>query len=177
MKQTYSEITAEIARLQARAESLRKAEVSGVIARIREAINVYGLTAADLGLAGSTTKASAPAKAPRASGKVQTGVPKYRDPDSGQTWTGRGKPPLWIKDAKDRSAFLIEGTGATASETPAAPARKRASPGKAAKASTVGVPKYRDAKTGKTWTGRGKPPAWIAGVKDRIAYLIDGNAA
>ena len=24
-------------------------------------------------------------------------VPKYRDPDSGATWTGRGKPPVWMK--------------------------------------------------------------------------------
>ncbi|WP_284620517.1 H-NS family nucleoid-associated regulatory protein [Aquabacterium humicola] len=176
MKQTYSEITAEIARLQARAESLRKAEVSGVIARIREAINVYGLTAADLGLTASTAKASAPAKAPPASGKIRTGVPKYRDPDSGQTWTGRGKPPLWIKDAKDRTAFLIDGSASPASSPPT-PGRKRTPRGKAAKASTVGVAKYRDAETGKTWTGRGKPPAWIAGVKDRSAYLIDGSAA
>jgi len=38
---------------------------------------------------------------------------------------------------------------------------------------TVGVPKYGDPKTGKTWTGRGKPPAWIAGVKNRDPYLID----
>lgn len=33
-------------------------------------------------------------------------------------------------------------------------------------------PKYRDAATGKTWTGRGKPPAWIAG-QDRAAFLIN----
>ncbi|WP_434716177.1 H-NS family nucleoid-associated regulatory protein [Paraburkholderia sp. A3RO-2L] len=34
--------------------------------------------------------------------------PKYRDPDSGATWTGRGMAPAWIRDAKDRSKFLIE---------------------------------------------------------------------
>jgi DNA-binding protein H-NS len=39
-------------------------------------------------------------------------------------------------------------------------------------ATATGVAKYRDPKTQKTWTGRGKPPAWIAGVKDRDAYLI-----
>ena len=32
-------------------------------------------------------------------------------------------------------------------------------------------PKYRDPATGAHWTGRGKPPAWIAG-KDRDAFLI-----
>ena len=29
----------------------------------------------------------------------------------------------------------------------------------------------------KTWTGRGKPPTWIAGAKSRDAYLIDRQAA
>jgi DNA-binding protein H-NS len=31
--------------------------------------------------------------------------------------------------------------------------------------------KYRDAATGKTWTGRGKAPKWIDG-KDRAKFLI-----
>lgn len=35
-----------------------------------------------------------------------------------------------------------------------------------------GVPKYRDDATGATWTGRGKPPAWIMG-KDREDFLIE----
>ncbi|CAB3686520.1 H-NS family nucleoid-associated regulatory protein [Paraburkholderia rhynchosiae] len=36
------------------------------------------------------------------------------------------------------------------------------------------VPKYRDHKTGATWTGHGRAPGWIAGAKDRTAFLIDG---
>lgn len=41
--------------------------------------------------------------------KVAKVAPKYRNPnDPSQTWTGRGKPPLWIKDAEDRTAFLID---------------------------------------------------------------------
>ena len=34
------------------------------------------------------------------------------------------------------------------------------------------TPKYRDEKSGATWTGRGKPPAWIAG-KNREDFLIE----
>lgn len=37
-----------------------------------------------------------------------------------------------------------------------------------------GVAKYRDSVTGATWTGRGKPPAWIVG-KDRNKLLIEQN--
>ncbi|REE22396.1 H-NS histone family protein [Paraburkholderia sp. BL6669N2] len=34
--------------------------------------------------------------------------------------------------------------------------------------------KYRDHKTGATWTGHGRAPGWIAGVKDRAQFLIEG---
>ena len=47
----------------------------------------------------------------------------------------------------------------------------------AGKTRTVGAAKYRDPATQKTWTGRGKPPGWIVGVKDRGPYLIDAPAA
>jgi DNA-binding protein H-NS len=114
--------------------------------------------------------------------KMQVGVAKYRDPASGKTWTGRGKPPLWIVGAKDRDAFLINGTGGVSARSAEAPAAKRGRGGKrkaaaAAPASTVGVAKYRDPASGKTWTGRGKPPLWIAGAKDRQAFLIDGGSS
>lgn len=32
---------------------------------------------------------------------------KYRNPATNETWTGRGKAPLWIKD-KDRKLFEIK---------------------------------------------------------------------
>jgi DNA-binding protein H-NS len=35
-------------------------------------------------------------------------------------------------------------------------------------------PKYRDPKTGATWSGHARPPAWIKDVKDRSKFLIDG---
>lgn len=34
-------------------------------------------------------------------------APKYRDPVSGREWSGRGKPPNWIKDVADRTKYLI----------------------------------------------------------------------
>jgi DNA-binding protein H-NS len=44
---------------------------------------------------------------------------------------------------------------------------KGASAGKA-------IAKYRDHKTGATWTGHGRAPGWIASVKDRTQFLIEG---
>ncbi|NRF71317.1 H-NS histone family protein [Aquincola sp. S2] len=165
---TYRNLTAEIARLQAQADKLRDAEKAGVIGRIREAISVYGISADDLGLSksakGGAVRGAAVTQAP------QFGVAKYRDPATGKTWTGRGKPPAWIAGAKDRSAFLIASAKSNGAE-PAVVAKGRGRRSAAA-AKTVGEPKYRDAATGKTWTGRGKPPLWIAGVEDRTPYLI-----
>ncbi len=37
------------------------------------------------------------------------------------------------------------------------------------------LPKYRHAKTGATWTGHGRAPAWIANVKDRTRFLISSG--
>ena len=104
---TYAAIKSEIAKLEKQAESLRQAEVAGVVARIKEAIAAYGLTPADLGLTGSRKALSGAKRATTT--KTTVGAPKYRDPKSGKTWTGRGKPPLWIVGAKNRDRFLIDG--------------------------------------------------------------------
>jgi DNA-binding protein H-NS len=108
---TYTQIQAEIAKLEKQANAARKGEVAGVVKKIKEAIAAYGLTAQDLGFSAGNAATKAPAKrAAKASksGKPTTvGVAKYRDPASGKTWTGRGKPPDWIKGAKNRDQFLI----------------------------------------------------------------------
>lgn len=102
MAQTYEQLQKRIESLQKEAETLRKKEVAGVISRIKDAISAYGLTAADLGFSSTRAPKAAPAKkpgrkaaAPRAAGKVAV---KYRDAD-GNTWTGRGLQPRWLKAA------------------------------------------------------------------------------
>ncbi|SEK01309.1 H-NS family nucleoid-associated regulatory protein [Paraburkholderia diazotrophica] len=56
--------------------------------------------------------------------------------------------------------------------------RKRGRPSlKSAGVQTKGVARYRDPKTGATWTGHGRAPAWIAGAKDRNKYLVPGAAS
>jgi DNA-binding protein H-NS len=37
---------------------------------------------------------------------IAKAVPKYKDPASGITWSGRGKAPAWIK-GQDYTKFLI----------------------------------------------------------------------
>ncbi len=46
-----------------------------------------------------------------------------------------------------------------------------------AKAKTASVAKYADPKTGKTWSGFGRAPSWIAGAKNRDAFLVGKSSA
>lgn len=105
MKKSYSQILRQIEALQAEASKIRQQEVAGVVAKIRDAIDHYGLTAADLGLAVGIAAKKAPTKKARKAvfkrkGKAAAAAPavRYRD-DAGNTWVGRGKRPQWVRDA------------------------------------------------------------------------------
>lgn len=63
-------------------QSAAKAEA---IARIQALMSEHGLTAADLG--------AVPSGSPSRGVKI---APKFRDPASGSTWTGRGLKPKWL---------------------------------------------------------------------------------
>lgn len=102
---TYATVKNEIAKLEKQAEALRKNELKTVVAQIRKAIDAYGLTAADLGLGPKAAAARKPAAKRR--GPTTRGTPKYRDPKTGLTWTGWGRPPAWIVAAKNRADYLI----------------------------------------------------------------------
>lgn len=94
----YAELKAQIAKLQAQADEARRSEVANVIAEIKQKIVEFGLSASDLGYAEGAKRGRPPKKAPL--------PPKYHDPKSGATWSGRGKPPKWIS-GKNRDRFLI----------------------------------------------------------------------
>ena len=103
MKKSYLQIQRQIEVLERQAEALKKAEVADVIKRIKDAIAVYGLTASDLGLGPAVSKSGAgraakAASGPRAGKKLGKVAPKYRD-DAGNTWTGRGNQPRWLRSA------------------------------------------------------------------------------
>jgi hypothetical protein len=61
-------------------------------------------------LTGNPTKSSAKLKKVKTTEK-RVGVPKYRDPASGKTWTGKGKAPGWINEGlargQSKDDFLI----------------------------------------------------------------------
>ena len=170
---TYSAIKAEIAKLEKQAQALRKTEVAGVIAKIKEAIVAYALTAADLGLGRGAKAARTAAAKPSKKTSTTTGVAKYRDPKTGKTWTGRGKPPAWIAGVKNRDAYLIDGQRAdTANETPSKPSAKAT---RKARAAASAPRKTKNTPTkGKARVGRKPGPA---PVKTPAVQIESGAAS
>lgn len=99
-KTTYQQLQKQIEDLKKQADAIRREEVKSVVAKIKDAITVYGLTAADLGFAAprAATRATPGAKRRTMRGGKSAAVVRYRD-QSGNTWVGRGKRPGWLRDA------------------------------------------------------------------------------
>lgn len=84
----------DIAEIDARLEELRGAEIARLKAEFVEQAEKLGVSPDDI-LSGSKASKRAPA------------APKYRNPFTGSTWSGRGKPPAWIAGVEAREPFLI----------------------------------------------------------------------
>jgi DNA-binding protein H-NS len=188
---TLEQIQDKMKQLQARADAMVAKQAQKVVDQIRRLMLEHGLTTADIEArakakregtktaARKTSKAKAPTTAKPVSGKLPA---KYRDSKTGATWSGKARPPKWIANVKDRSKFLIENAGIVtidvgstksavrkALKTSGATARKGQLQGKQ-------PAQYLNAKTGATWSGRGRAPAWLANVRDRTKFLIDANS-
>jgi DNA-binding protein H-NS len=159
---TVKDIEAKIAKLRAQAEAMTKKEMSAAVTKIRDLMQQYGVTTADL----------EPSVTSGRTGRVRGSTPKtvdavikYRDPKTGAGWSGRGRAPAWIANAKNRDRFLVSDEGVDAGTT------RQPKAGNYVRGPQA--PKYRDPDSGATWSGRGKAPAWFALAKDRSAYLIN----
>lgn len=164
---TLENLKVKIARLQAQAEAITKQQLSKTLAQIHGLMDRDGVTIADIEahIGNKSGRKLAGAKAATTS----VGA-KYQDPKTGATWSGRGRAPAWIANAKDRNKFLISG----GEERPATAATKSAKRGNYVRGRQA--PKFRDPKTGATWSGRGPAPAWLAGAKDWTKFLIEGGS-
>jgi len=121
----YLELKSQAEDLMRQAESARKAETGAAIAEIKEKMATYGITLEDLGgRAGArrgrkpkvakAAKSAKPAKAKATPAKARKPVAaKYRNAETNETWSGRGKPPKWLKAleaaGRKREEFLVVG--------------------------------------------------------------------
>lgn len=87
---TLRDLLAQRAELEKQIEATQKQERGEAIAKVKSLMAEYGLTITDL----NARTASKPSSAK--GGKV---APKYRNASTGETWSGRGLQPRWLKMA------------------------------------------------------------------------------
>ena len=108
MNSTLPTLKARLAALNERIEQAREVEISDAVAQCRELIELFGLTAYDLGFirpqivppvkrVARTFKPSAPHHSP---------PPLFRNPATGETWNGRGSPPQWM-NPRERDEYVV----------------------------------------------------------------------
>lgn len=109
---SYADLKKEIDRLTKIAEKTKTSEFKMVRDDVRKKIRDYGLTMKDIGLSTFSNRKTV-AKAARASNKTGAKAmrprvpvaPKYKD-TAGNTWTGRGKKPIWLVRELERGSAL-----------------------------------------------------------------------
>ncbi len=88
------ETEARLKALRAELQSRKSAEIIKMRAELEEKAAALGVTLHDV-MAIKEKKQRKPA------------APKYRHPDNGRTWTGRGKRPNWLKDVENIEQYRI----------------------------------------------------------------------
>lgn len=100
-------IEMEIQKLKEDARALQKQHRGPALESIIKAMLEYDINADDV-----ATAYRAATRASRQTRSKQPVPPKYRDPSTGQTWSGRGRTPRWLTTAEaqgqHRDTFLIK---------------------------------------------------------------------
>jgi len=90
---TYKELAAQKAKIEAEMQSMLQQEKETALVNIRQQVQELGITADEI--FGKPKKTKAPA------------VIKYSNPETGQTWSGRGKAPAWCNSDRLKKKFLV----------------------------------------------------------------------
>ena len=85
---SVNELLAQRAAIEHQIADAQRSERAAAVAQVRALMAEHGLTLADLSGKSSAAK--------RSGAKV---APKYRDTATGDTWSGRGLQPKWLKAA------------------------------------------------------------------------------
>ncbi len=85
---TLQELIQQRDELNARIEAMQQDLRAEILAEIRTTMREFQIRIEDLGSVGKSDRRT----------KMKS-APKYRNPETGKTWSGRGKRPQWIHDA------------------------------------------------------------------------------
>jgi DNA-binding protein H-NS len=97
---SLQELLAQRAELEKKIADVQREERTTAINKVRQMMAEFGLTAADI--AGKPTAVRIPGTG-KSTGKVAA---KYRNAQTGDSWTGRGLQPKWLKAALADGAKL-----------------------------------------------------------------------
>ena len=100
--------TTELDELIKAATARKNEEIAGARASFLDEVKAR---AASLGMSLADLVGLGDGKAAKSQAAHTTATPKYRDPDTGQTWSGRGYPAKWITDyeakGRKREEFAV----------------------------------------------------------------------
>lgn len=107
---TLAELLAQQAELARRIAAAQSESREGAIKQILQIAGENGITLQDIQSAlGVKPRVAAQAPGEKSSKPVAA---KYRNPSTGETWTGRGLAPRWLREKLDQGAskeqFLIQ---------------------------------------------------------------------
>ncbi|MFM0742147.1 H-NS histone family protein [Paraburkholderia xenovorans] len=93
---SYKQLLAKREELEAEIELAKQAEASVALEQIREQVQLFGFTPEDV--FGKPGKKAKRVLAPSTN--------LFRNPHTGDAWTGRGRMPAWLKD-QDIEQFRV----------------------------------------------------------------------
>jgi DNA-binding protein H-NS len=88
---SLQDLLAKRAALEQEIEATQKRERQDAIGKVKALMSEYGLTVADLSSKGAGSKVGV--------AKGSKVAPKFRNAATGDTWSGRGLQPKWLKAA------------------------------------------------------------------------------
>ena len=97
---SLKELIAQKEALEAEIDRTRNQDRADAVSKVRALMDEYGLTVADLSSRTPKTRA----------GKGNKVAAKYRNKVTGDTWSGRGLQPKWLKAAMASGAKLTDFT-------------------------------------------------------------------
>ncbi|WP_321882680.1 H-NS histone family protein [Burkholderia cepacia] len=91
---TYQELLEKRTALEAEINAAKSSARESALKEVRQLVGEFAIGAREIYGARPTRKRGRPDA-------------KYRHPETGATWSGRGRPPAWI-EGKDRTLFEIQ---------------------------------------------------------------------